>query len=80
MAMCANHTSTEAVEGHVLCRLCLLKYRLAYLRRSKPPINRTCLRCGKVSRYGRKCKGPICSVCRVAIARGYECVKVLQNA
>ena len=65
---CRNHTA-EAVEGRTLCRLCLLRMRVRYQRRALPVVKRVCLRCGRVSKQGRKCVGKFCWSCRRVLRR-----------
>jgi len=68
MRRCANH-ATEAVEGRTLCRLCLLRMRLRYQQRALPVVTRVCVRCGRISRQGRKCLGRFCRSCRRVLRR-----------
>ena len=76
---CVNHRS-ESVPGHVLCRLCLLRMRLAYQRRAAEPITRVCLRCGTVARHGRKCRGRLCWKCNRTLGTARDDARALFGA
>ena len=71
MTMCSTHTSTEAAPKHTVCRTCLLRMRLAYVRRAKPLTRCICLRCGR--RGSRPWKeSRRCWACRRTLLRNPE--------